>query len=76
MHYKESLCEFMKPYAQRLSQTQPLPGDLSHRHTSASSSEIEDLFERGPQLISQPSSNSDNELTQYPDKREFLIPRK
>lgn len=50
MHYKESLCEFMKPYAQRLSQTQPLPGDLSHRHTSASSSEIEDLFERGPQL--------------------------
>lgn len=50
MHYKESLCEFMKPYAQRLSQTQPLPGDLSHRHTSASSSEIENLFERGPQL--------------------------
>lgn len=77
IHYKEALCEFMKPYAQRLSQTQSLLGDLSHKHTSAStSSEIEDLFhEQRPQPISQPSSNSDNELMQYLDKREFPIPQ-
>lgn len=78
IHHKESLCEFMKPYAQRLSQTQSLVlGDLSHKHTSVSSSDIEDLFhERRPQPISQPSSHSYNELMQYLDKREFLIPQK
>lgn len=35
---------------------------------------MEELFDGGSQAQPQPSSDSDYELTQYLDKREFFIP--
>lgn len=70
-YYRNELHDFMKPYAQQISQVHPqqVVNQLQGRCPNLSA--LEDLLGYGSQHLSEPTSSLDRELNQYLDTREF-----
>ena len=66
--YKETLRQFMAPYAQRHTQAQPLQGEQTPKRHSASTSDLDALLDIRPHIHSNPST-SEHELARYLEKR-------